>query len=93
MTLRTRGYILYKSMHERAIPGVTNPRHACGTRNVTIYMNAELILQPFRHFTYVTAHFPTLPSLYLRHSSFSNPSFASPGEPSMPETSIQAMNN
>ena len=38
----------------------------------------ELILQPFRHFTYVTAHFSTLPSLYLRHSSFSNPSVASP---------------
>ena len=28
-------------------------------------------------FTYVTAHFPTLPSVYLRHSSFSNPSVAS----------------
>ena len=39
---------------------------------------AELILQPFRHFTYVTAHSPTLSSLYLRHSSFSNPSFAYP---------------
>ena len=38
----------------------------------------ELILQPFRHFTYVTTHSPTLPSLYLRHSSFSYPSFASP---------------
>ena len=38
---------------------------------------AELILQPFRRFTYVTAHSPTLPSLYLRHSSFSNPSVAS----------------
>ena len=37
-----------------------------------------LILQPFRHFTYVTARFPTLPSLYLSHSSFSNPSVASP---------------
>ena len=30
------------------------------------------------HFTYVTTHSPTLPSLHLRHSSFSNPSFASP---------------
>ena len=30
------------------------------------------------HFTYVTTHSPTLPSLYLRHSSFSNPSVASP---------------
>ena len=39
---------------------------------------AELILQPFLHFIYATAHSPTLPSLYLRHSSFSNPSVASP---------------
>ena len=39
---------------------------------------AELILQAFRHFTYVTAHSPTLPSLYLHHSSFSNPCVASP---------------
>ena len=51
----------------------------------------ELILQPFRPFTYVTTHSPTfrrftyvtahspiLPLLHLRHSSFSNPSFASP---------------
>ena len=38
----------------------------------------QLILQAFRHFTYVTAHFPTLPLLHLRHNSFSNPSFASP---------------
>ena len=39
---------------------------------------ALLILQPFRHFTYVTTHSPTIPSFYLRHSSFSNPSVASP---------------
>ena len=37
-----------------------------------------LVLQPFRHFIYVTTHSPTLPSLYLRHSSFSNHSVASP---------------
>ena len=37
----------------------------------------ELILQPFRHFTNVIAHSQTLPSLYLRHSSFSNPSVPS----------------
>ena len=45
-----------------------------------IHLNswAELILQPFRHFTYVTTHSRTLPSLYLRHSSFSNPSVPSP---------------
>ena len=39
---------------------------------------SQLILQPFRRITYVTAHSPTLPLLHLRHSSFSNPSFASP---------------
>ena len=39
---------------------------------------ALLILQPFRRFTYVTTHSPTLPSLYLRHRSFSNPSVPSP---------------
>ena len=39
---------------------------------------AELILQTFRHFTYITTHSSTLPSLYLRHSSFSNPTIALP---------------
>ena len=39
---------------------------------------ALLILQPFGHFTYVTTHSPTLPSLYLRYSSFSNLSVTSP---------------
>ena len=39
---------------------------------------SQLILQPFRRFTYVTTHSPTLPLLHLRHSSFYNPSFASP---------------
>ena len=38
---------------------------------------AELILQPFHHFTYITAHSPTLPLLYLYHCSFFNPSVAS----------------
>ena len=39
---------------------------------------ALLILQSFRHFTSVTANSPTLPPLYLRNSSFSNPFIASP---------------
>ena len=39
---------------------------------------SQLILQSFRRFTYVTAHSSTLPLLHLRHSSFSNPSFACP---------------
>ena len=36
------------------------------------------VIQPFRRFTYDKDHSPTLPLLHLRHSSFSNPSFASP---------------
>ena len=39
---------------------------------------SQLILQPFRRFTYVTVHSQTLLLLHLRHSSFSNPSFAYP---------------
>ena len=38
---------------------------------------SQLNLQPFRRFTYFRAHSPTLLLLHLRHSSFSNPSFAS----------------
>ena len=50
---------------------------------------AELILQPFRHFTYVTAHSPTLPSLYLLHSSFSNTFVASPSSQLIPQPSFR----
>ena len=39
---------------------------------------ALLILQPFCHFTYITVHSPILLLLYLCHSSFSNPTVASP---------------
>ena len=42
------------------------------------FPTSQLILQPFRRFTYVTVHSPTLILLLLRHSSFSNPYFASP---------------
>ena len=38
---------------------------------------SQLILQPFRRLTYITAHSPTLLLLHLRHSTFSTPSFAS----------------
>ena len=64
---------------------------AIGPIQCYIYSGAELILQAFRRFTYViahsptirrftyvTAHSPTLLLLHLRHSPFSNPSFASP---------------
>ena len=39
---------------------------------------SQLILQHLRRFTYVTAHSTTLPLHLLHHSSFFNPSFASP---------------
>ena len=39
---------------------------------------SHLILQPFRRFTYATAHSPTLPSLHLHHNSLSNHSVTSP---------------
>ena len=45
---------------------------------ISLQIFSELILQPFHHFTYITTDSPTLLSLYLRHSSFSNPSIASP---------------
>ena len=49
---------------------------------------SQLILQPFRQFTYVTAHSPTLPSLYLYHSSFSNPSGTLPMHSSFSNPSV-----
>ena len=45
---------------------------------LVFWSTSQLILQPFRRFTYVAAHSPTLSLLHPRHSSFSNPSFASP---------------
>ena len=50
----------------------SNPSVASPTSQVI------LIIQPFRRFSYVTAHSSTIPSLHLRHSSFSNPSVATP---------------
>ena len=51
----------------------------CSFSNLSVTSpTSQPILQPFRRFTYVTAHSPTLLSLYLRHSSLSNLSFASP---------------
>ena len=44
----------------------------------SLLVSRKAILHTFHHFTYVTTHSPTLPSLYLHHSSFSNPSVASP---------------
>ena len=59
----------FPSLHLRHI-SLSNPFVALPT--------SQLILQPFRRFTYVTVHSPTLSSLHLHYSSFSNPSVASP---------------
>ena len=51
----------------------------CSFSNLSVTSpTSQLILQPFRLFTYVTDHSPTLLLLHLRHSSFSDPSFACP---------------
>ena len=67
LILQTFRHFTYVTAHSSTLPLLQ-------LRNVT----AEFILQPFRHFTFVTTHSPTLPWLYLRHSSFFNPSVASP---------------
>ena len=46
----------------------------CSFSNLSVTSpTSQLILQPFRRFTYVTPHSPILPLLHLRHSSFFNP--------------------
>ena len=61
---------------------LSNPSFASPTSQalhlIHLASRALLIHQPLGHFTYVTTHSPTLPSLYLHHNSFSNPSIASP---------------
>ena len=57
----------------------------CSFSNISIISStSQLILQPYRRFTFVTPHSPTLPSIYLRLSSFSNPAF--------PSSTSQALN-
>ena len=53
-------------------------RHSLFSNPSVALPTSQLILQPFRSFTYVTAHSPALLSLLLRHNSFSNPSVALP---------------
>ena len=53
-------------------------RHSSFSNPSLALPTSQLILQHFRHFTYVTGHSPTLPSLYLRQNSISNPYVASP---------------
>ena len=59
-------------------PFVTSPTSRSLYNPSVASAPSQLILQPFHCFTYVTAHFPILPSLHLCHRSFSNLSVASP---------------
>ena len=68
------------SAHSPSFPSL-HLRHSSFSNPSLTLPTSQLILQPFRWFTYVAAHSPTLPLLDLRHSSFSNPSFASPTSP------------
>ena len=44
----------------------------CSFSNLSVTSpTSQLILQPFRRFTYITARSPTLLLLHLRHNSFS----------------------
>ena len=53
-------------------------RHSSFFNPSSALPTSQLILQPFRRFTYVTARSPNFPSLYLSHSSFYNLSITSP---------------
>ena len=68
---------LWRRAHSPTFPSL-HLRHNSFSNPSVALPTSQLILQSFRHFTYVAAHSPTLPSLQLRHSSFSNPSVASP---------------
>ena len=83
--------ITMSSAHSPTVPSLhlrqnsfSNPPVALPTSQLILqpfrcftYVTALPILQTFRHFTYVTAHSPTLPLLYLRHSSAHSPIFPS----------------
>ena len=80
----------YSRAHSPTLPSLYLHQSSFSNLSVTLPMS-QLILQPFRHFTYITAHSPTFchftyitahsptfPSFYLHHNSFSNPFIALP---------------
>ena len=82
----------YIKPHHRGMGGTVHSptltslhlRHSSFPNPSAALSTSQLILQPFRyftyvrHFTYVIAHSTTLPPLHLRYKSFYNPSVASP---------------
>ena len=51
-------------------------RHNSFSNPYVALPTSQIILQPFRCITYVTAHSPTFPLFHLRQCSFSKPSVA-----------------
>ena len=75
-------YVTWPAAHEALPHSPTVPslqlRHSSFSNPSVASPMSQLILQPFRCFTYVATHSTTLPSLHLRRNSFYNPSVASP---------------
>ena len=67
-----------RSAHSPSFPSL-HLRHSSFSNPPVVLPTSQLILQPFRCFTYVTAHSPTLLSLLQVTGS----SLTSPGEPPM----------
>ena len=65
---------LYKLIWLRLAHSPTFPsfhlRHSSFSKLSVVSSTSQLIFQPFRHFTYVAAHSPTLLSILLRHRLF-----------------------
>ena len=73
---------MYEWTHSRTFPSL-HLRHRSFSNPSVALPTSQLILQPYRWFTFVTVHSPrahsrTFPSLHLCHYSFSNPSVALP---------------
>ena len=75
----------YCSAHSPTFPSLHLSHNSFSNPSVAL-PTLQLILQPFRCFTYVTVHSPTLLSLLLCHKSSLN----SPGEPPMISFSVQS---
>ena len=60
---------LISSAHSPTFPSL-HLRHNSFSNPSVALLTSQLILQPFRCFTYVTVHSPTLLSLFLRHKLF-----------------------
>ena len=71
------GEVMERLENELCFPSLHLSHNSFSKPSVTL-PTSQSILQPFRCFTYVTAHSPILPLLHIRHRSFSNPPFASP---------------